>query len=159
LFLLAPGDDGRLEDIIIQAVMSSNGHVEALASLLAFERPSCRIQSQYDHFVLRSPRHDALFSTANPSLFRCPLIQLTHGPSFREKVVTPSRKIVPVRPLINSTRSIDTFDSSVCHDEPRATSNQYPKKPIHRATLVTGTLLSSIRNFATTLHYRFCLSG
>ncbi len=100
-----------------------------------------------------------LSSLLPTSLFRYPLIQLTHGPSFREKVVTPSRKIVPVRPLINSTRSIDTFDSSVCHDEPRATSNQYPKKPIHRATLVTGTLLSSIRNFATTLHYRFCLSG
>jgi len=48
------------------------------------------------------------------------------------RVLAPLRKLVPVRPLINSTRFIDTFDRSVCHDEPRATSDQYPKRPIHR---------------------------
>ena len=51
------------------------------------------------------------------------------------RVIIPFRKIDPVRPLINT---IDTFDSSACHDEPRGTSNQYPKRPIHRpVSLVT----------------------
>lgn len=73
--VLAPGDDdGRLEDIIIQSVMSSNrplcpseselGDVEAAASLLVcgsmpVERRSCRIHTIRS---LRSPRHDPLFS-------------------------------------------------------------------------------------------------
>lgn len=104
MLVLAPGDDGRLEDIIIESVMSSNGpcfaaglDAEAAASLLV--RVRCQLNvvllAGFSYNTITSfsaAGHDALFSATHP------LIQLTHGPQFRENLSSSHHSLQENRP-------------------------------------------------------------
>jgi len=120
---VAPGDDGRLEDI--------NGYVINWGS--STSKQSLRF----------SPTHNTITSfsaaRAHPLI---PLAQLSRTVPDSERTLnlTPSHRISlslqvnsSCSPL-NEQQSVSKIfvDSSVCHNELRATSNEYPRDPFIR---------------------------
>jgi hypothetical protein len=126
--VLALAPDERLGDMTRTGLCHQNRRPSPPSTtskhlLPRFERRSCRIQLQYDHFVLRGTTLSSL--SLSLSLSTHTVLNSEKKLCMSTVVFTPF-KIYPVRPLINT---INTFDSSVCHDQPRGTSNQYPKRP------------------------------
>lgn len=141
--MLGPGDDGRLEDM--------NGYVimwpTSKKSLRFSSRVRCPIRS------LRSPRHKW-----PPSL-----ILLVHSPRFRECLELESSLQNALSLQEKSPCSAlnqqhlfhpSTFDSSICHNQLKATSSVISIQETYSLGLIQVRPL-----FATMLHYQFCLSG